>query len=169
MEINNDIEENYCSFEVSNLLQLKGFKVHCDFVFDLKKENQIVSLKDAYVNECIEYDINYAYKSVERLKENYYHQGKNEDLIYRPTHSIAIKWIKDNFQLDIYYFVSQNSKEETLYKSHVFDLNKNYIYHIYEIDPKTSKSPFAYYETGEYISSHKAIEAALLRTLKELI
>src|SRR5690242_6028046 len=105
MEINNNIQETYCSFELSRLLKDKGLKVHCDRIFDLQEKNKIVSWKDLQVKKCIEYDKSYSYKAVEYLENDYFIENKNEDegyFICNPPLSLAVECVRINFGIFIY-------------------------------------------------------------------
>lgn len=80
--MNNNIEDDYCSFEVSKLLKEKGFNLE---------------IIDYYLNDEIDYASN--------PPTNW---NKNVDTISRPTYSLAIKWIRENSGFDI-YVVSESS------------------------------------------------------------
>lgn len=72
--IRNTIIEDYCSFEVSKLLFNKGFAVKCEYFF-----NGGSGWKRQSDNILRQYD----------------------DLIENPTHALAIKWIRENFKINI--------------------------------------------------------------------
>lgn len=79
--MNNNIQESYCSFEVSKLLQSKGFNVPC---------------RKAYM-----------YRFLEHTYDTY--KGVLIDAplicdIYAPTHALAIEWIRVNFGIWISVF-----------------------------------------------------------------
>src|SRR6478752_4293316 len=76
--MNNDIQENYCSFEVSKLLKEKGFDLHCDSYYYDKR------------GTLREYVGNYNSTDQEEL-----HPHSS-----RPTHDLAIQWIRKNFRPD---------------------------------------------------------------------
>ncbi len=70
----NDIEEDYCSFEVSKLLKEKGFDCLCRIYMQEGKE------------------------------EKYETWGRNSMItsrIYIPTHNVALKWLLQNFDVTI--------------------------------------------------------------------
>ena len=77
--MNNNIQEDYCSFEVSRFLKEKGFGPKREW-------------NPEYV---IGYDSN---TTIKEFKEEDYGM---EDNFLRPTHDIAIKWIRKNFNLHI--------------------------------------------------------------------
>lgn len=72
--MNNNITEDYCSFEVAKLLKEKGFNIKCKYFF----------------NEGSGW--NRQSDSLLRIYEN---------LIEHPTHALAIKWIRENFGIHI--------------------------------------------------------------------
>ena len=96
MKINNNIEEDYCSFEVSNLLKEKGFDVHCTYFY----------------NEG----------SGWRLQSDSIIKTGSGDWIHCPTHALAIKWIRENFGIHIwincygfgYYWIIGNTPNAEL-------------------------------------------------------
>lgn len=77
--MNNNITEDYCSFEVSKLLKNKGFSVGS---FDYYTEHG-----------SPRYDHYNTYNMEEEERKSGY--------IEMPAHAIAIKWIRENFQLSI--------------------------------------------------------------------
>lgn len=153
--MNNNIEEKYCSFEVSKLLHKKGFHTGGNHGYDF------------YGTEIFNPKIN--------LQNGWYSS---------PTHQIAMEWLRVNFDIDIiispdktfkntkYYFYeiaknadpinnTQNLHSEILEMCHQ-DVSGNYINRdLFEI--KIFEMGFAFNTPQE------AIEAALLYTLKELI
>ncbi len=77
MQINNNITEDYCSFEVSKLLKEKGFEVKCEYYY-MGSGKQFSATK-----------MNHNDKSF--TKEKY----------SSPPHALAIKWIRENFGIHI--------------------------------------------------------------------
>ena len=75
MEINNNIQEKYCSLEVSKLLKEKGFGTPVQYCYD--KNDELVLYKDVFVNF-----------------EN--HNTDASEKTSRPTHALAIEWIRVN-------------------------------------------------------------------------
>jgi hypothetical protein len=74
--INNDIQESYCSFEVSKLLKEKGFDV---------KENDTWAL-DQQGNRY-------------QWRINGYPVLMSKEDCWNPTHALAIEWIRINYGL----------------------------------------------------------------------
>jgi hypothetical protein len=69
--INNNIQESYCSFEVSKLLKEKGFAV--------------VPCNGYYIKEVL------------HIRERQEYRGH----LKAPTHALVIKWIRENFDMEI--------------------------------------------------------------------
>lgn len=131
--MNNIITENYVSFEISKLLKEKGFDVHCD----------------SYYEED---------KSLHQFVGNYNSEDQKKEMPHysRPTHSICIKWIKENFK--IYIDILTNSED--------FSQNVNakicWTYWIFRpVDVEIHSSNFN--------TSEEATEAALKFVLSNLI
>lgn len=129
-QINNDIQEDYCSFEVSKLLKEKGFTAPVITCFD-DDNGEIISSYSHNVFHRINYNVGGGYKTS------------------RPTHSLAIKWIRENFG---YHITSCLSLQGYYY-------------------------PCIQMTDGEYLDivqilykkPEESIESALLYTLKNLI
>jgi hypothetical protein len=130
MTINNNIQEDYCSFEVSKLLKEKGFEC----------ETRYFSLSDGKVISGANYNWNQKYD----YETNQYS---------RPTHALAIEWIRVNFNIAI---STDNLIDNKYYFSYRNTNTKNYA-------SRTGCS-----EDG-YDSPQEATEAALLYTLQKLI
>lgn len=90
--INNNIQEVYCSFEVSKLLKEKGFWVQT-------------------YNKCW----------VKTLDGEIIYNGNDEkhdraeQWIMHPTHSVAIEWIRVNFGIHIWIASKDVDSKEVLY------------------------------------------------------
>lgn len=121
--INNNITEDYCSFELSKLLKEKGFWRIETFWFDSDG-------KEVYWTE---------------IQGNFLDVG-----IPRPSHALAIKWIRENYRWNI----------KVGYKN----VSHSFIAMVYPINPNRQVHP-----CGQYKSQEEAAEAALLYTLKNLI
>lgn len=148
-EINDKIEENYCSFEVAKLLKEKGFGVKTRFFYYLNDNRKWH--KDGDIGEG--FDDEY-WGNNTNLNWN---QGTLpfkpfSEAVSRPTHSIAIKWIAVNFGIHIYSFPVYESKAIGLTKltGYCFHINKDFL-------------------EEEFKTPYEATEAALLHTLKNLI
>lgn len=88
-ELNNQIQLSHCSFEVSELLEKKGFKIFGDFF---------------YTKEEVE-----EFKKSELINENEWldqtccptHDVPENKQLLAPTHALAIEWIRLNFNIHI--------------------------------------------------------------------
>ncbi len=78
--INNEIEESYCSIEVSRLLKEKKFEAETYAYF-------------LHSDEENEPDF--------RISNKWINRNLEDDFISAPTHGIAIEWIRVNFNHDI--------------------------------------------------------------------
>lgn len=148
--INNNIQDSFCSFEVSKLLREKGFNVPCSTHWewgngDLKNGISPGIFIGGFLNE-------------ESCPRNYcnselmssYTEGDNLfGEFSRPTHAVATEWIKQNFNILI---------QSMLYRRNPND----YICGIYfnKLD-----SHF----TEPCNSPQEAIEFGLLYTLKNIV
>lgn len=88
--MNNDIQEDYCSFEVAKLLKEKGYK------------NQTVHY---YIDINSRHTNRPSMSSKEFLGRdwNSYPSEKESSRVSCPTHALAIKWIRENFGIHIYF------------------------------------------------------------------
>lgn len=130
--MNNNITEDYCSFEVSKLLKEKGFDIYSEsYYLDNTKELM------EYVG---------CYNTLDQEKDNPHS--------IRPTHSLAIKWIRENFGIHIF------STPQGI-------TTKYWLFGIFYTDPK--KGRVDYDTNNRFDTCEESIEAALLHTLKNLI
>lgn len=142
--MNNNITEDYCSFEVSKLLKEKGFAVYCTSLYtEDGKQNDVGNYNGVDDDNYISFS--------------------------RPTHALAIEWIRENFGIHIYCHseIKINGLEITQldkYQGGITRINHTYIY------GKINKNDIP---KGPYRkpcnTPYEAIEAALLYTLKNLI
>lgn len=119
--MNNDIQEDYCSFEVSKLLKEKGFTIKCDSWYDKEGNSNAEELLGLILD--------------------------------KPTHSLAIKWIRENFGIHIYTAAVTNQ----------------YYYKIQIISALGNSEQKIKGYSGFCNTSEEATEAALLYTLQNLI
>lgn len=138
--INNNIKENYVSFEVAKILKDKGFEVETYGYYN-------------YSNEKFEPEFKLSSKF-----RNY----NLEDCIYSaPTHSIVIKWIKENFGYWVHSaFPLNNGKWEWV----IFDLNSP----LQSCDGYKNIMSLNH-EPYYFNSSEESTENAILHVLTELI
>lgn len=155
--IDNNIKESYCSFEVSKLLKEKGFECECHGIWLLNTQRK-------------------PFLSGQMLQKDYFKGLKiyNEDkvwLVYKnhsvgwlcPTHALAIEWLRINFDINIhdYHIAETDTWGADVYKLvHDYNKTRNGDCLLY--------SPILNNETL-FKSPQEAIEASLLKVLKELI
>lgn len=157
--MNNNIQESYCSFEVSKLLKEKGFDVmwrqHYELALTSKKDKQDgysgpFGWKKGELNVQNHYNTNSSLSS--------YYDDKNWYACSRPTHTIAIEWLRVNFGLVISSYPHYLKWSYTIDK--IDETNKyNYvgITNGRNINPENFNSP------------QETIEAALKYVLTSLI
>ena len=89
-EINNNIKESYCSFEVSKLLKEKEFDVEC-LHFYTKPKSKMYGID--------EHGRAYPIKNTSKKLYTFgQHASSKDDNVYlAPTHALAIEWIRVNF------------------------------------------------------------------------
>ena len=129
------ITEDYCSFEVAKLLKEKGFEGICDY---------------AYSN-----------------KGNYFEIDRsNFDEVYclRPTHQMAMKWLREEKNLHIVVCISYDTSVDA-------DGNEvdRWTFWFFEVLSSISGSLIYMEEINEYDSYEEAVEAALKYCLENLI
>lgn len=103
MEINNNIMESYCSFEVSKLLKEKGFNVYSLKGYDVFRK--IVVFQGG--------------QEPMRNTENYHRIHK---VCTAPTHTLGIEWIRVNFRIWIYVDAIPDNE----YSGVVIDISNRY-------------------------------------------
>lgn len=142
-EINNNIEEAYCSFEVSQLLKEKGFDCLCHYHYsygsgdkEANKNPQNLIYQGGFLDK---FGSNRTYRNSELAK---WELPFGE--FSMPTHALAIEWLRVNFDIE---FIQRVSYGKT----------KQYICDPVGHKLKTQNTP------------QEATETALLFTLKNLI
>lgn len=164
--MNNNITEDYCSFEVSKLLKEKGFSILCSHYYFEDGEFKQNEIRDT---TGMDYGSDIVY-NLSEFNENWndkFLTKKNGDrclgcskskgyfeTFSSPTHALAIKWIRENF--GIYIFPDP-----------VYDFS---VWTPRIVNKVAINSTHDYYKgVLEFISPEAAIEAALLYTLQNLI
>lgn len=84
--MNNNLTEDYCSFEVSKLLKEKGFEAPCNKVYSNEGELLQSGRLPSYHN----------------FNEKISTLNYNNSSCSCPTHALAIKWIRENFRDNFY-------------------------------------------------------------------
>ncbi len=85
------VKEAYCSFEVSKLLEEKGFNENCGSVYrKTLRNNQIIDEPSLYISNLS--------MSNSEFKEKSY-----KDIVYcsAPTHQMAMAWLREEHKLII--------------------------------------------------------------------
>lgn len=136
----NNIKEDYCSLDISKLLKDKGFKV-------LTKTYYMGSGK-MYEWDTVLNGNNKAY---------------TKEIYSRPSHNVAIKWIRENFgiHIKIDWFLDENNKIDwdfCIQKIGTYINEVGNSFYLRDYDP----------ENG-FMSHEEATEESLLYTLKHLI
>ncbi len=148
MNLKNKIEENLCSFQVSQLLKEKGFavKTHCYFNKPKysKKYETSVGFNSQYWGDNHYYDWNSFGEPFKPF---------SKECISQPPHSIVIKWLEVNF--DIYVSTTCDVGSDELFTYKVFSTKNG------EEKCLLNGTNFSLPE--------EAVEAALLYVLKNLI
>lgn len=142
--LNNNIQESYCSFEVSKLLKEKGFKFSSEF--NIPYYNYL----GVYRGDVIEL-----------IKAKYNKKDtKPYETIAAPTHALAIEWVRVNYSLIIESnYAGKNFNDiDDLFK---FIVNKPFV--------KGVSFSNKFTDNIYYNSPQEATEAALLYVLNNLI
>lgn len=148
--IDNNITEDYCSFEVSKLLKEKGFDCGCNHKHSLTANNE------NYVAEI-------PYTKLSSTDKSY----RNGNVL-APSYALALKWIRENYDILIvpkpvfnggdiksgfgFDILGLNERQSSSYKNHLWLTWEDHAFKL---------KPFAIPE--------EATEAALLYTLQNLI
>lgn len=131
------IQEDYCSYKVSKLLKEKGLDVPCRTYYTLddkdgdgKEEVYFINLfNDIYL----------------------YNSERNIDEINAPTHQLAMKWLREKY--DIFIIISQ-----TYNKEYLIGYNKRGMY-----------QGRLLYETVTFANYESAVDWALGEILTKII
>jgi len=141
------IAEDYCSYEVAKLLKEKGFDGACYSYYMTTKTLHTTFHSRVHVEEEPHfnsgglngmYDVN---KSI------------IEDVCSAPTHQMAMKWLREVYNIII--------EPESVWNG------KKWEYLLFIVTPQNADSP--YYEHNPYKSYEECVEAALKYCLENLI
>lgn len=144
------ITEDYCSYEVAKLLKEKGFPQEYD------KYHSMVYNEEDYEDEYEVQRMVVETKLVKAGTLSSYPVGVPEPKCYCPTHQMAMKWLRDVY--DIHISVNK------IFLINDMD-NKPYLVYVC-----TEKCNTSYNAWSEYHSTYEqAVEAALEYCLTELI
>jgi len=150
--INNNIEENYCSYEISKLLKDLGFKVPVQSCYD--------------GSQCIA-----SYGKVFELKN--YNVGGGTTTS-RPSCYIALEWIRKNYQIYItssltYCYLDINNNMVKENESGWIKVTNNITPTFYYKISNYNEPEKIIRQQSYFNSLNEAEEAALLYTLTNLI
>ncbi len=146
-DINNNIQEAYCSFEICKLLKEKRFDIFTEAVWVEYHQNT------EYYNKGVVFE-----KSGILHGRNSYHYNNEYYSIYSsPSQALAIEWIRINFNIWIHCISHEVGK---------------WCYHIGKttagkIHPRICEN--GEYGLEDFDSPQEATEAALLYVLQNLI
>lgn len=115
------IEETYCSYEVSNLLQEKGFNQECFAKY--AKETCTEKYYDDYRERMISWTIKpgeLIIPSIDRDRYEIY-----GTVISAPTHQMALKWLREIHKIDIIIKITNLVGENRKYYCMIYDKNNN--------------------------------------------
>lgn len=146
-QLNNNIEESYCSFEVSKLLKEKGFNI-----YQSTQYSQGVNKTTIY---------NYSERQCTLFG----------NLYFRPTHALAIEWLRINFNIElnaVRYTYSGGVYQGKKYMYYVCQYNEKYDHELPESNEHWILNE--YKSNGyDFNSPQEAIEAVLKYVLTNLI
>jgi hypothetical protein len=137
MEINNNIQESYCSIEIGKILKEKGF-----FKDGTNSFNMNNTYSDGFWSMAVTEK-----QTLEFIKNRYFEQDR---FILKPTHAVAIEWLRVNF--GIWVYVLPHSTLFRPYAEELIDLDR-----------------FGKWEGHKYNSPQEATEEALKYVLDNLI
>lgn len=144
--MNNNITEDYVSFEVAKLLKEKGF-AWLDHTL-VAKDGKPAWSNPTGVPTSLDNGYNCYEENGVPIRPRKYTPTNTH--YPRPTHNVTIKWIRENFNWNI---------ESGYRNSH-----KDYSSTIYPMFPNTQV-----HRTERFKTSEESVEAALLYTLQNLI
>lgn len=157
------IEERYCSYEVSNLFQEKGFNQECFAKY--AKETCTERYYDDYRERMLSWTIKPGELIIPSIdRESYEVYGV---MIPAPTHQMACDWIYEKYglwiQVFLYVTLSKDKKEDNFTSKKIkwtFDIVTKF----------PEKGPYQYYEPirEEFDSQYEATEAGLKYILKRI-
>ena len=142
--MNNNTEEAYCSFECAKLLKEKGFDVKCRYWFDVD-------------GTLWNYNAN-TWNSNDGNITNF--------LCTKPTHAVAMEWIRINFGK----FISITTDDNHQFRFEIISWRWDEREQTYRVSHTVLGETF--WDTtspARFNSPQEAVEAALLYVLKNLI
>lgn len=147
----NNLSEDYCSFEVSKLLKEKGFEWYYN---DSDPENEYGDGKHSYFTHRQSgksHAISHLYADTNQNIQQY------TDLkLPAPTHSLAIKWVRENFGIHVCGCMFSITTKK--YSWEIWDDKKEKVYSYKDNS-----------DEWDINTPEESTEAALLYTLQNLI
>lgn len=173
MKIKNNIEESYCSFEVSKLLKEKGFGVATSTYYK-EPGKLITSFKDSGCSEEEYYfDVTDFYENwndgavINKDGNRCYGCSHNigyVDTYSAPTHAIAIQWLQVNFGIWISIELVDNTRIFNYFPCITTMKDREY-----NDEDMIDQAKYYYLTELGAKTSQEATEAALLYALTKLI
>lgn len=151
-KINNEISEDFVSFEIAKLLKEEGFAIDCSKCYSLDGTEK--NVEEIWSQGCE------GGMSLEDWFVNY--NLPHFKLISRPTHALAIKWIRENFGIHIYPQF-QTWDDGCWTANWCFKQDILWLFH--DLGEKDAML----WKRTKFNSPEEATEAALLYTLTNLI
>lgn len=148
MNINNNIQETYCSFEVSKLLKEKGFGVICNCMWTGEYDYTIFNKTDS--NYVTKFHNGLKYECASLFNWNEIISQTSTEYFNAPTYTLAIEWLRVNFGIWIYVEIASCNT----FRPKAYELEGN---------------KFGVWEGYKYPTPQEATEAALLYCLTNLI
>lgn len=107
------ITEDYCSFEVAKLLKEKGFDEYCRSYYELGEPRVYVGSNGVCNNTMF--------------------QDESNECIARPTHQMAMKWLREkhNLHIEVIYNPYYEEYKSCMYKN-IGEYNYTEFYSTYE-------------------------------------
>ena len=149
-DIDNNIEESCCSFEVSKLLKEKEFDVEC-LHFYTKPKSKMYGID--------EHGRAYPIKNIsKKLYTCGQHASSKDDNVYlAPSHAIVIEWLRVNF--DIWIKIGKSVELGDL-KNFQFDIER---------DSKKTINSIVHLNMKSFDNPQESTEAAIKYVLEELL
>jgi hypothetical protein len=154
------IKERYCSYEVSNLLQEKGFNQECFAKY--AKETCTEKYYDDYRERMLSWTIRPGELIIPSIdRESYEVYGV---MIPAPTHQMACDWLQETHNLFLNVGFGNDMEGEFLYMVDIYDLSNSAVHGKYK--------PIV--EADDYLKTNpktvgEAIEEALKYSLENLV
>lgn len=158
--MNNNTTEDYVSFEVAKLLKEKGF-AWLDHTL-IAKDGKLVWSNPTGVPTSLDNGYNCYEENGVPIRPRKYTPTNTH--YPRPTHALAIKWIRENFGIHIY--AQFQTWDDGCYTAN-WCLKQDILWLFYDIGVKEKDGML--WKRTKFNKPEEATEAALLHTLQNLI